>query len=217
MPRRPKKEGPPLPPYMHAYAGAGMERIGIDDIVWVGDDGNLKPEIIERALAERRSPAAALQLILSVIIRSHPVDGSISNEDRLKVAMEALVPGSAGGAKMGRKKSTEDERILDAFCEQYIARVFGFAHLGLSDTALMEGAIALHVPAFDRAKAKLDNGTIAEDALASRIKRVFAKFREDKDRRLVLMAKLDPWSDGQFLADVKLVLEALKTVELVTT
>ena len=205
MAKRPRKQREPVPSYMQGMERLGKETITESDVVWVGDDGKLEDKMIDAALAGMTTPSSALMRLVIAIIDNHPDGKGVSQDARVEAAMEALIPGSTGGSKKGRKPLVVDERILEVFAREYRARAFGFRNQGRSDADLMEEATMQFLPIY---------GGWDDESQVEKIKRLKDKFEDTRDARLAAASAPAGIEAERHFLHVKLILDSLAVLGL---
>ena len=98
-PIKPEEE---MPPYIKKGGGRGASHLGPNDLVWLGEDGELDPD--EALNRHGYDPTPPLSIILSAIIDAHPIEGGDTKEARLEKALKALT-----GRKRMRGMDTKDD------------------------------------------------------------------------------------------------------------
>lgn len=155
-----------VPQFMKADVGLGLENISPEDVVWIGDDGELDPEqILEK---HGYDPYTPLELLLLSIIDAHPPgkDDIRSRQTRLDEALKALT------SKPGRR----GPGVVDDYDK--LLRIAWRYH----EQRFRDGTDPSLAPIIREClEATGDDSRRPEDGENSNVKRLKAKFYKNKD------------------------------------
>ena len=152
------------PDWMKYYAGQGTEKIGFDDCIWPGVEGE---EDVLVALERGPQLRPMISLLLQGISEAHPLDG-VSSEKRLELALNALIgtPITKGPGGLN------DDRLLVEVAREDLRQRMGFA----SKTSL--SAIIKHAAYTVYPELKKSDDIKRDEAIVRRVKPKYERDRE---------------------------------------
>jgi hypothetical protein len=203
MGRRPRKRkvitesSGPVPDYLRTRPKtATIGNISAEDLVWIGENGNLDPDEL---LKERGyEPEGPLRLILGAIIDAHVVVGGPTRSKRIDSAEEALL----GTPQKRGNDPHDDEDLLRELGRRYFKR-----WLEDRDHEIEVAPIAREILAETKAAGRIP-GHLVDGAF----RRLQRKFAADRDRILARATAALKWDLPEFHHRVLTLLKELRAL-----
>ena len=174
------------PEFMKQQAGHGLEGIGPDDVVWVGEDGTLAEKKVQMIIKSVFGQKAALRFIVRAVINRHPVkNGSTTKDERIDSAMRALLGLSA---RRGPKLLDGDEEILSLIGDEYYLDFFTAGRKKRSLSEICRAILQKKLP---------DYQNLNSSEQDHKVRRLRRKFNYSKDQILVARSYENELPEGR--------------------
>jgi hypothetical protein len=170
--------------------------ISAEDLVWIGEDGNLDPnKLLEETSYE---PEGALRLILAAIIDAHGVVGGPTRSKRIDSAEEALL----GIPQKRGNDPHDDEDFLREIARCYMKRRFDDRTIEIEVAPIAREVLA-------EAKAA---GLVPDHLVEGAFRRLQRKFAADRDRILARATADLKWDLPEFHHRILRILEDMQAL-----
>jgi hypothetical protein len=187
-----------IPEHLVGPKNASIGNITVEDLVWVGPNGEVNPDAI--LSLHGYGPDDPFASMLSEIIRGNPIYGR-DDRERLETALSALI---GTRRKRGMDEINRDYDLLLEIARRFFASFHQNGHVEPELADIIRDVVAV-VPAGD------ERCLASEDSIRRRLRR---KFNKSKDILLVRVTSEQNWDRMDVARSINTIVRQLGALTL---